>query len=87
MSRADRAAMTNELARDEDAARQTRRTRALLASGERVVIVSFGDSITAGYAVRRGFTYFWKMLSLRSTPGPRSSFTTKASPVIPPATA
>lgn len=40
--------------------RHTRRTRQLLASGERVVIVSFGDSITAGYAVRRGFTYFWK---------------------------
>ena len=37
----------------------TRRTRALLEEGEEARIVLFGDSITAGFAVRRGFDHFW----------------------------
>jgi acyl-CoA thioesterase-1 len=37
----------------------TRRTVSLLEAGEQVRIVSFGDSITAGFAVRRGFDHFW----------------------------
>jgi len=37
----------------------TRRTRALLGEGEEARIVLFGDSITAGFAVRRGFDHFW----------------------------
>ncbi len=40
--------------------RFTRRTVDALRSGCDVVIVAFGDSITAGYAVRHGFPYFWK---------------------------
>lgn len=40
--------------------RFTWRTVSALQAGERVVIVAFGDSITAGYAVRRGFPSFWK---------------------------
>jgi len=41
----------------------TRRTVSLLEAGEQVKIVGFGDSITAGFAVRRGFDHFWmKML-------------------------
>jgi lysophospholipase L1-like esterase len=45
---------------EEDLLRHTRRTVSLLASGDKAVIVAFGDSITAGYAVRRGFPYFWR---------------------------
>lgn len=37
----------------------TRRTVTLLEAGKRVHIVSFGDSITAGFAVRKGFDHFW----------------------------
>ncbi len=37
----------------------TRRTRALLEEGEEARIILFGDSITAGFAVRRGFDHFW----------------------------
>jgi lysophospholipase L1-like esterase len=36
------------------------RTRKELEGGCNVTIVAFGDSITAGYAVRRGFPSFWK---------------------------
>lgn len=37
----------------------TRRTVALLEAGGQVRIVAFGDSITAGFAVRKGFDHFW----------------------------
>jgi acyl-CoA thioesterase I len=44
--------------------RFVKRTAEDLHSGLDVSIVAFGDSITAGYAVRRGFPSFWKeMLS------------------------
>lgn len=36
------------------------RTLEDLKNGCDVTIVAFGDSITAGYAVRRGFTSFWR---------------------------
>lgn len=36
------------------------RTRADLENGRGVTIVAFGDSITAGFAVRRGFPSFWR---------------------------
>jgi len=35
------------------------------------VIVAFGDSITAGYAVRRGFPYFWREALARKYPSAR----------------
>lgn len=38
----------------------TKKTLADLHNGSDVTIVAFGDSITAGYAVRRGFPSFWK---------------------------
>jgi acyl-CoA thioesterase-1 len=37
----------------------TKRTVSLLEAGEAVRIVTFGDSITAGFAVRKGFDHFW----------------------------
>ncbi|MEA2045416.1 MAG: SGNH/GDSL hydrolase family protein [Euryarchaeota archaeon] len=43
-----------------DVSRFTRRMTARLAEGSDVKIVTFGDSITAGYAVSRGFDHFWK---------------------------
>ena len=36
------------------------RTRSDLEAGGDVTIVAYGDSITAGFAVRRGFPSFWK---------------------------
>lgn len=44
----------------EDARRHVARVRKELGDGCNVTIVAFGDSITAGYAVRRGFPSFWK---------------------------
>ncbi len=43
----------------EDHSRFTNRTVSDLKNGCDVTIVAFGDSITAGYAVRRGFPSFW----------------------------
>lgn len=40
----------------------TRRTITLLEAGEGVKIVAFGDSISAGFAVRRGFDHFWLLM-------------------------
>jgi acyl-CoA thioesterase-1 len=37
----------------------TKRTVSLLEAGKAVRIVTFGDSITAGFAVRKGFDHFW----------------------------
>jgi lysophospholipase L1-like esterase len=47
---------------DEGQKRFVEKTRRDLESGCNVTIVAFGDSITAGYAVRRGFPSFWKAL-------------------------
>lgn len=44
------------------------RTLGDLKNGCNVTIVAFGDSITAGYAVRRGFPSFWKEMLLRKYP-------------------
>jgi lysophospholipase L1-like esterase len=44
------------------------KTRANLESGCNVTIVAFGDSITAGYCVRRGFPSFWKELLAEKYP-------------------
>jgi lysophospholipase L1-like esterase len=44
----------------QDQKRFIERAVADLENGCNVTIVAFGDSITAGYAVRHGFTYFWK---------------------------
>jgi len=45
---------------DQDQKRFTTRTLSDLECGCNVTIVAFGDSITAGYLVVHGFTYFWK---------------------------
>ena len=42
--------------------RWVERTRRDLEDGADATIVCFGDSITAGYAVRRGFPSFWQEL-------------------------
>ncbi|MHB8117821.1 MAG: SGNH/GDSL hydrolase family protein [Methanothrix sp.] len=44
------------------------KTRRDLESGCNVTIVAFGDSITAGYAVRRGFPSFWKQMLAEKYP-------------------
>ena len=46
----------------EDQRRFVSRTRSDLESGADVTIVAYGDSITAGFAVRRGFPSFWKQM-------------------------
>jgi acyl-CoA thioesterase-1 len=48
--------------------RFVQRTVADLQNGCDVTIVAFGDSITAGYAVRRGFPSFWKEMLTRKYP-------------------
>jgi acyl-CoA thioesterase I len=44
----------------EETKRFTEKTLTDLRNGCDVTVVAFGDSITAGYAVRRGFPTFWK---------------------------
>mgnify|MGYP001766421358 FL=1 len=46
----------------EDQRRFVSRTRSDLEAGADVTIVAYGDSITAGFAVRRGFPSFWKQM-------------------------
>ncbi len=46
----------------EDQRRFVSRTRGDLAAGADVTIVTYGDSITAGFSVRRGFPSFWKQM-------------------------
>jgi acyl-CoA thioesterase I len=53
---------------DEAQKRFVEKTRRDLESGCNVTIVTFGDSITAGYAVRRGFPSFWKALLAEKYP-------------------
>ena len=44
----------------EEQRRFAEKTRADLEAGGDAIIVAFGDSITAGFAVRRGFPSFWR---------------------------
>jgi len=53
---------------DEGQERFVEKTRRDLKSGCNVTIVAFGDSITAGYAVRRGFPSFWKQMLAEKYP-------------------
>src|SRR5512136_828132 len=48
-----------------------KRTLADLQNGCHITIVTFGDSITAGYAVRRGFPSFWKEMLQQKYPDAR----------------
>ena len=54
---------------EEETKRLTQKTPADLRNGCDVTIVVFGDSITAGYAVRRGFPSFWKEMLAQKYPG------------------
>ncbi|VVB62767.1 GDSL-like Lipase/Acylhydrolase family protein [uncultured archaeon] len=56
---------------EEEAKRFTQKTLADLQNGCDVTIVAYGDSITAGYAVRRGFPTFWKEMLVQKYPGVR----------------
>lgn len=49
----------------------TEKTLADLKNGSDVTIVAFGDSITSGYAVRRGFPSFWKEMLMQKYSGAR----------------
>jgi len=53
---------------DEGQERFVEKTRKDLESGCNVTIVAFGDSITAGFAVRRGFPSFWKQMLAEKYP-------------------
>lgn len=53
---------------DEGQRRFTERTRRDLQAGADVTIVAFGDSITAGFAVRRGFPFYWKQMLTEKYP-------------------
>ena len=55
----------------EEMKRFTDKTLADLQNGCDVTIVAFGDSITAGYAVRRGFPTFWKDMLVQKYPDVR----------------
>ncbi|VVB72135.1 GDSL-like Lipase/Acylhydrolase family protein [uncultured archaeon] len=56
---------------DEEQKRFLERTAADLRAGRDVTIVAFGDSITAGFAVRRGFPSFWKETLAQKYPDAR----------------
>lgn len=45
------------------------KTLADIHNGCDITIVAYGDSITAGYAVRRGFPSFWKEMLVQKYPG------------------
>jgi acyl-CoA thioesterase I len=53
---------------DQEQRRFVSRTRSDLEAGAGVTIVAFGDSITAGFAVRRGFPSFWKQMLAEKYP-------------------
>jgi len=53
---------------DEGQKKFVEKTRRDLENGSNVTIVAFGDSITAGYCVRRGFPSFWKALLAEKYP-------------------
>ncbi|MGB7570946.1 MAG: GDSL-type esterase/lipase family protein, partial [Methanothrix sp.] len=52
----------------EDQRRFVSYTRSDLEAGCDVAIVAYGDSITAGFAVRRGFPSFWKQMLVERYP-------------------
>ena len=54
--------------RCEEQKRFVDRTGRELAGGCNATIVAFGDSITAGYAVRRGFPSFWRQMLAEEYP-------------------
>ena len=56
---------------DKEKKRFTEKTLTDLHNGCDVTVVAFGDSITAGYAVRRGFPTFWKDMLVQKYPGVR----------------
>jgi lysophospholipase L1-like esterase len=56
---------------EEEKKRFIERTLADLNNGCDVSIVAYGDSITAGYAVRRGFPTFWKEMLVQKYTGVR----------------
>jgi acyl-CoA thioesterase I len=56
------------MAEADDQGRFLARTLEDLKNGCNVTIVAFGDSITAGYAVRRGFPSFWKEMLQKKHP-------------------
>ena len=56
---------------DEGQRKFVEKTRRDLESGCKVTIVAFGDSITAGYCVRRGFPSFWKAMLAEKYPDAR----------------
>jgi acyl-CoA thioesterase I len=60
-----------DLYKDRKQTRFLKRTLADLQNGCNVTIVTFGDSITAGYAVRRGFPSFWKEMLQQKYPDAR----------------
>ncbi len=53
----------------------TRRTVSLLEAGKAVRIVAFGDSISAGFAVRKGFDHFWMRMLREKYPQAEISLT------------
>ncbi|MGV8175469.1 MAG: SGNH/GDSL hydrolase family protein, partial [Methanothrix sp.] len=53
---------------DQEQRMSVSRTRSDLEAGADVTIVAYGDSITAGYAVRRGFPSFWKQMLVEKYP-------------------
>ncbi|MGD0953292.1 MAG: SGNH/GDSL hydrolase family protein [Methanotrichaceae archaeon] len=55
----------------EEMKRFTEKTLTDLRNGCNVTIVAYGDSITAGYAVRRSFPTFWKDMLVQKYPGVR----------------
>jgi lysophospholipase L1-like esterase len=54
--------------------RFTEKTVSDLKNGCNVAIVAFGDSITAGFAVRRGFPSFWREMLQQKYPEARLEF-------------
>jgi acyl-CoA thioesterase I len=56
---------------DQEQRRFVSRTRSDLEAGADVTIVAYGDSITAGFAVRRGFPSFWKQMLSEKYPDAR----------------
>ncbi len=56
---------------DHEQRRFVSRARSDLEAGANVTIVAYGDSITAGFAVRRGFPFFWKQMLQEKYPEAR----------------
>ena len=63
--------MKKSLSMDEEKKGYIENTLTDLRNGCDVTIVAYGDSITAGYAVRRGFPTFWKEMLVQKYSGVR----------------